>query len=44
MTAVMLTVGSAPPALATVTTALTRTLAQSYHLTEQDSFFVIARC
>ena len=41
--AVMLTIGSAPPALATVTTALTRTLAQNYHLTEQDSFFVIAR-
>jgi hypothetical protein len=43
VTAVMLTIGSAPPALATVTTALTRTLAQNYHLTEQDSFFVIAR-
>lgn len=43
VTAVILTIGSAPPALATVTTALTRTLAQDYHLTEQDSFFVIAR-
>jgi hypothetical protein len=39
-TAVALTVGSAPPALATastITTALTRTLAQSYHVTEQRS-------
>jgi hypothetical protein len=39
-TAVALTVGSPPPALATVstiTTALTRTLAQSYHVTEQES-------
>lgn len=43
VTAVMLTIGSAPPALATVTTALTRTLAQNYHLTETDSFFIIAR-
>ena len=41
VTAVMLTVGSAPPALATVTTALTRTLSQSYHLTEQDSEFAM---
>jgi hypothetical protein len=36
-TAVALTIGSAPPALAAVTSALTRTLTQSYHLTEQDS-------
>src|SRR5215469_13098174 len=36
-TAVALTVGSAPPALAAITSALTRTLTQSYHLTEQDS-------
>jgi hypothetical protein len=40
-TAVALTIGSAPPALATVTSALTRTLAQSYHLTEQHSFYYI---
>jgi hypothetical protein len=42
-TAVTLTVGSAPPALATastITTALTRTLAQSYHVTEQRSITV----
>jgi hypothetical protein len=32
-TAVALTIGSAPPALATVTSALTRTLTQNYHLT-----------
>jgi hypothetical protein len=31
--AVALTIGSAPPARATLTSALTRTLAQSYHLT-----------
>jgi hypothetical protein len=37
VTAVTLTIGSAPPALATVTSALTRTLTQSYHLSEQDS-------
>jgi hypothetical protein len=43
VTAIMLTIGSAPPALATVTTALARTLAQNYHLTETDSFFIIAR-
>ena len=41
VTAVALTVGSAPAALATVTSALTRTLAQSYHLTEHDSFYTI---
>jgi hypothetical protein len=41
VTAVTLTIGSAPPALATVTSALTRTLAQSYHLTEQDSSYYI---
>jgi hypothetical protein len=40
-TAVVLTVGSSSPAVAsarTVTTALTRTLAQSYHVSEQTSF------
>lgn len=41
VTAVALTIGSAPPALATVTSALSRTLAQSYHLTEQDSSYII---
>lgn len=41
VTAIMLTTGSAPPALATVTSALTRTLAQSYHLSEQDSYYYI---
>jgi hypothetical protein len=41
VTAVTLTIGSAPPALATVTTALTRTLTQSYHLTEQESEYYI---
>lgn len=41
VTAVALTIGSAPPALATVTSALTRTLAQSYHLSEQDSSYYI---
>jgi len=39
--AVTLTIGSAPPALATVTSALTRTLAQSYHLSEHDSSYYI---
>jgi hypothetical protein len=39
--AVTLTIGSAPPALATVTSALTRTLTQSYHLSEQDSSYYI---
>jgi hypothetical protein len=37
--AITLTAGSAPPALATVTTALTRTLTQSYHLTSQESIY-----
>jgi len=41
VTAVTLTTGSAPPALATVTSALTRTLTQSYHLGEQDSSYYI---
>ena len=41
VTAVTLTIGSAPPALATVTSAMTRTLAQSYHLTEQVSWYPI---
>jgi hypothetical protein len=41
VTAVTLTMGSAPPALATVTSALTRTLTQSYHLSEQDSYYYI---
>jgi hypothetical protein len=41
VTAVTLTTGSAPPALATVTSALTRTLTQSYHLSEQDSSYYI---
>ncbi|MDQ2815685.1 MAG: hypothetical protein M3Z75_28535 [Actinomycetota bacterium] len=42
-TAVALTVGSTPPAFAkvsTITTALTRTLAQSYHVSEQRSITV----
>ena len=41
VTAVTLTMGSAPPALATVTSALTRTLTQSYHLSEQDGSYYI---
>jgi len=41
VTAVTLTAGSAPPPLAAVTTALTRTLAQSYHLSEQDGYYFI---
>ena len=41
VTAVTLTIGSAPPALATVTSALTRTLTQSYQLAEQDSSYYI---
>jgi hypothetical protein len=41
VTAVTLTVGSASPASATVTSALTRTLTQSYHLTEQESSYYI---
>jgi hypothetical protein len=40
-TVVALTIGSAPPALATVTSALTRTLAQSYHLTEREKVYYI---
>jgi hypothetical protein len=40
-TAVALTIGSAPPALAAVTSALTRTLAQSYHLREQSGGYYI---
>jgi hypothetical protein len=39
--AVTLTIGSAPPALATVTSALIRTLTQSYHLSEHDSSYYI---
>jgi hypothetical protein len=38
--AVTLTAGSAPPALATVTSALTSTLAQSYHLSQQTTYYV----
>lgn len=41
VTAITLTIGSAPPALATVTSALTRTLTQSYHLTLQDSTYYL---
>jgi hypothetical protein len=42
VTAVTLTIGSAPPALAAVTGALTRTLGQSYHVTEQvNSHYVV---
>jgi hypothetical protein len=41
VTTVTLIIGSAPPALATVTSALTRTLNQSYHLSEQDSSYYI---
>lgn len=37
LTAVTLTAGSAPPALATVTSALTTTLSQSYHVTQQET-------
>lgn len=40
-TAVTLAIGSAPPASATVTTALTRSLAQSYHLTETTTQYYI---
>jgi hypothetical protein len=39
--AVVLTIGSAPPALAAVTSALTRTLAQSYHLTDRTSTYYV---
>jgi hypothetical protein len=41
VTAVTLTTGSAPPALATVTSALTRTLTQSYHLTQHVSTYYL---
>lgn len=41
VTALTLTAGSTPPALASVTSALTRTLTQSYHLTEHDSYYSI---
>ena len=44
VTAVTLTMGSPPPALATVTSALTRTLTQSYHLSEQDSYLHREAC
>lgn len=40
-TAAVLTIGSAPSALATVTGALNRTLTQSYHLTAQESSYYI---
>lgn len=39
--ALTLTIGSVPPALATVTGALSRTLTGSYHLTEQQSSYYI---
>jgi hypothetical protein len=39
--AVALTIGSAPPARAMLTSALTRTLAQSYHLTETTGEYYI---
>lgn len=39
--AVTLTIGSAPPALATINSALTRTLTQSYHLSEHDSSYYL---
>jgi hypothetical protein len=41
VTAAVLAIGSPPPALATVTSALTRTLSQSYHLTEVGSSYSI---
>lgn len=41
VTAVALTVGSAPPALATVTSALTHSLAQNYHATETTNSYYI---
>jgi hypothetical protein len=40
-TAATLAIGSAPPALATVTAALASTLTQSYHLTEQSTMYYI---
>ena len=42
VSAVTLTIGSASPALATVTSALSRTLAQSYHLGEQGSSYYVS--
>jgi hypothetical protein len=39
VTAVALNTGSAPPARAMVTSALTSTLTQSYHLSEQDTYY-----
>jgi hypothetical protein len=41
VTAAALTMGSAPSALAVVTSALTRTLTQSYHLSEQYGYYHI---
>ncbi len=41
VSAIALTAGSAPPALATVTSALTRTLSQSYHLSSQESSYYL---
>jgi hypothetical protein len=40
VTAVTLTAGSAPPALAAVTSALTSTLSQSYHVVQQDTEYL----
>jgi hypothetical protein len=40
--AVALTIGSAPPARATLTSALTRTPAQSYHLTQTTGSYYIS--
>jgi hypothetical protein len=40
VTAVTLTAGSAPPALAAVTSALTGTLSQSYHVVQQDTEYL----
>ena len=39
--AVMLTAGSAPPAYAMLTSALSRTLTQSYHVSEQNSYYSV---
>jgi hypothetical protein len=39
--AVILMAGSAPPALAMLTSALTRTLTQSHHVSEQDSYYSV---
>lgn len=41
VTAAALTIGSVSPALATVTSALTSTLTQSYHLTEASSSYYV---